>query len=372
MARRRQFGTIRQLSGGRYQVHYRDPTDDSRKPGATTFATKAEAGLWLAQLQTALTDGTHLDPKAGRVNFDEYAKSWLATKTNLRPTTEELYSYLFRVHIEPTFGRLRVDAINTPTVRAWHADLTGGRGLSQSTSAKAYRLLRQMLEAAVDDRLIRENPCRLKGAATERSDERLIPTLAEVDRLAEAIDARFRAMVWLAALAGLRRGECLGLARKHLRLDDNPPSVTVERSLIETDRHGVILQAPKTMAGNRKVALPESLAAILRTHLAHNVGSEADAFVFAMERSGRPPSDKTWKSIWGHARRTADVAYTFHDLRHHAGTLNAQAGATLKEAMARLGHASPEAALRYQHAVARRDADNASAIDVIVRAQNAG
>ena len=52
----------------------------------------------------------------------------------------------------------------------------------------------------------------------------------------------------------------------------------------------------------------------------------------------------------------AGVSCTFHDLRHVAGTLNAAAGATIKEAMARLGHASPVAALRYQHAVAARDA----------------
>jgi integrase len=40
----------------------------------------------------------------------------------------------------------------------------------------------------------------------------------------------------------------------------------------------------------------------------------------------------------------------FHDLRHTAGTLSAQAGATLKELMARIGHSTPRAAMRYQHA----------------------
>jgi hypothetical protein len=45
----------------------------------------------------------------------------------------------------------------------------------------------------------------------------------------------------------------------------------------------------------------------------------------------------------------------FHELRHTAGTLAAQTGATTKELMARLGHSSPRAALIYQHASEKRD-----------------
>ena len=67
------------------------------------------------------------------------------------------------------------------------------------------------------------------------------------------------------------------------------------------------------------------------------------------------------------ARANADVDCTFHDLRHVAGTLNAAASATIKETMARLGHSSPEAALRYQHALAQRDAEIADAVDAWLR-----
>lgn len=48
-------------------------------------------------------------------------------------------------------------------------------------------------------------------------------------------------------------------------------------------------------------------------------------------------------------------AIHLHDLRHAAGTLAAQTGATLRELQARLGHATPAAAQRYQHAATRRD-----------------
>ncbi|WP_396685204.1 tyrosine-type recombinase/integrase [Microbispora sp. KK1-11] len=45
----------------------------------------------------------------------------------------------------------------------------------------------------------------------------------------------------------------------------------------------------------------------------------------------------------------------FHDLRHVGNTLAAASGASLKELMARMGHASTRAALIYQHATRDRD-----------------
>jgi integrase len=45
----------------------------------------------------------------------------------------------------------------------------------------------------------------------------------------------------------------------------------------------------------------------------------------------------------------------FHDLRHTGAVLAAATGATLAELMARLGHSTAGAALRYQHAAAERD-----------------
>ena len=45
-----------------------------------------------------------------------------------------------------------------------------------------------------------------------------------------------------------------------------------------------------------------------------------------------------------------------HDLRHVGATLAAQAGATTKELMARIGHTTPAMAMRYQIAAQERDA----------------
>jgi integrase len=56
-------------------------------------------------------------------------------------------------------------------------------------------------------------------------------------------------------------------------------------------------------------------------------------------------------------------SFRFHDLRHTANTLTAAQGASTRELMHRIGPASSEAALRYQHATRERDAALAEALD---------
>lgn len=65
-------------------------------------------------------------------------------------------------------------------------------GVGASTVAKAYRLLRAVLNTATDDEVIVRNPCRIKGAGVEATPERPVITLAQVLALAAAMPARYR------------------------------------------------------------------------------------------------------------------------------------------------------------------------------------
>ncbi|MBM0228456.1 tyrosine-type recombinase/integrase [Micromonospora sicca] len=57
------------------------------------------------------------------------------------------------------------------------------------------------------------------------------------------------------------------------------------------------------------------------------------------------------------------AGFHFHDLRHTGNTLAASAGASTRELMHRMGHATMRAALIYQHATSERDREIAFAID---------
>jgi integrase len=366
MSKRRTFGSVRRLPSGRWQASYHHPVTHQRVSGPTTYGTKREATTWLSLAEADLVRGDDLDPNSRSRLFKPYAQEWLAGKVELRPKTVELYRMLLRTHLIPAFGDYPLVLIDRVMVRQWYVAKCDGPW-ANATVAKMYRLLRQIMQAAVDDRIIRENPCRIGGAATERSAERPIPTIDQVMQLADAIEPRYRAMVIVAAFAGLRRSECLGLARRHLSLDDAPAILQVERQNVWTDEHGYRMAPPKTNAGHRRLALPAVVVDELVHHLAGYVPSDSpDALLFTTAETGTTPTPTVWRSRWAHARKTAGVDCTFHDLRHVAGTLNAQAGATLKEAMRRLGHSSPDAALRYQHAVDERDAAIADAVGQLI------
>jgi integrase len=110
------------------------------------------------------------------------------------------------------------------------------------------------------------------------------------------------------------------------------------------------------------------LIADLDRHLAQHTEPDADAYVFTSSQ-GDPLERSNFRNrVWlpATARLGLD-GLRFHDLRHTAGTLAARTGATTKELMARLGHASPQAAMAYQHAAQDRDrliADRLAAMGV--------
>jgi integrase len=365
MAQRRGFGTVRKLPSGRYQARYTHPDTGLLVSAPTTFAAKGDASRFLSEAETDLARGELLDVASSKQLFGSYGNEWLDSRTDLRPKTMDLYRYLFESFLEPVLGRREVGKLDARAIRQWHGILHEGTQ-SDVTFAKAYRLLRQILQAAVDDRLLRSNPCTLKGAAVERSAERPIPTLEQLLALAEAIKPEYRLMVLMAGLVGLRRGECLALRVDHLEQGKDYWTVAIDASIVFV-RDKAHHQAPKTIAGVRRLALPSAVSSVAEHHLTEFSRSEPDAFLFTDQRTDSTPTMTVWRRVWANARRDAGVECTFHDLRHHAGTLTATAGASIRESMSRLGHASPAAALRYQHLAETRDAEVASAMDRLIQ-----
>src|SRR5207342_3657727 len=101
-----------------------------------------------------------------------------------------------RSHLDPAFSARSLADIKEPHVRRWRKNLLDAQ-VSAVTVAKSYRLLKAIFNTAVDDGLIRRNPCRIKGAGQERSPERPVLTVPEVYALADVVDGRYRALVLL-------------------------------------------------------------------------------------------------------------------------------------------------------------------------------
>ena len=113
---------------------------------------------------------------------------------------------------------------------------------------------------------------------------------------------------------------------------------------------------PKTKAGRRTVAIPPHVTLEVEAHLAERVGLLPTRCVFpAAEGKGYLRRSNFTRRVWKPATKKVGVSLHFHDLRHSGLTWTAATGATLAELMRRAGHASPRAALIYQHATEDRD-----------------
>ncbi|MGA5040257.1 tyrosine-type recombinase/integrase [Streptomyces olivaceoviridis] len=362
--RRREFGTVRKLASGRWQARYVGP-DGTRHKAPETFDNKTNAQDWLNLVRADIERSQWRNPDVGAVNFEKYAERWLEER-GLAPTTVDRYSGLLRLHILPTFGGKDLDEITTPSVRAWRAERRKATG--DTTVAKSYRLLKAILQTAVDDDLLPTNPCRIKGAGKEEADERPTATVEQVFDLAEAMGPRWRLMVLLGAFASLRPEELAELRRHSVGLDECSLRITQASPELTNGRR--VTGPPKTRAGKRTVYLPDFLLPELRRHLRWFAEKEPDGLLFVGEK-GAPFRRSTFGRKWRKARKKVGMAdnFRFYDLRHTGNTLAADTGAKLKDLMVRAGQSSERAQLIYQHSTAKHQRRLARGIDAEVRAQ---
>jgi integrase len=357
--RRRAFGAVRQLPSGRWQARYRDKRD--RLVAAPhTFPTKTDATRYLALVEADQLRGSFHDPKRGETPFGVWADQWLKGAT-LRPTTSDLYDYLLRRFIKPTFTDIALNDIDDALAVEWLDQLRALPSISEATVAKAYRLFARIMGAAVENRYILHTTWKVKGAGRERSPEMRFASPEQINALAAEVPPRYRALVLLAGYCGLRWGELVGL-RRH-RIDLEARTVAVVEQMTEIDGH---LQpgSPKSEAGKRVVTMPRFVANALTEHLTTWAKEGAKGLVFPTPEGGLLRRSNFRRRVWLPAVEAVGVeGLRFHDLRHSAATLAAAAGATTKELMARIGHSSYEAAIRYQHVVAERDAAIADALE---------
>jgi integrase len=360
---RRRFGSIRELPSGRHQVRYRGP-DGKLITASMTFATKTDAEKYLTRVEADQLRDQWTDPRLGKTTFAVWAERWEASTLNLRPSTRALYATLLRLHILPTFGSYPLTSIDVMAVRTWLRRMEAN-GVGTTTRVRSYQLLNRVMSSAVEARYIAANPCAIRGAAREEDQEMRIATLDQVGAITSGVPHRYKAMILVTAFGGLRWGELAGL-RRH-RIDLATGTVVVAEQLLEV--RGQFSTGPvKSRAGQRAVVLPGAVVQALAEHLARYVRRDPDALVFVGEKGARLRRSNFNRRVWAPAVTAAGVPeLRFHDLRHTAGTLATAAGASLREVMARLGHSTVAAALRYQHVMSGRDATIAQALDKLLR-----
>jgi integrase len=368
MARKRAkrgFGQTQKLPSGRWRARYTGP-DMARHSAPHTFEAREDAEAWLvAERRLATADGW-TPPKARRAaestTFGDYAESWLRRR-DLKPRTRALYRSLLDRLILPTFKDRPLAAITPRAVSEWwHDDLDPKKPTQR---AHAYQLLTAIMKTAAIEDEIAANPCRVRGGSQAKRVKQIGPaTLDELAKLVEAMPEKYRTMTLLAAWCGLRFGELAALRRSDLDLKNGV--VRVRRAVVHVGGQD-IESTPKSDAGVRDVAIPPHLIDVIRRHRDTYAQFGREGLLFPAADGESHLAGSTLHRAFRKARASAGRPdLRFHDLRHTGAVLAASTGATLAELMSRLGHSTPSAALRYQHAAEGRDKAIAKALSALV------
>ena len=196
-------------------------------------------------------------------------------------------------------------------------------------------------------RLIDNNPCRIVGAGRAKRVHKIRPaSVEELATLTAEMPERLRLMVTLASWCALRFGEAVELRRGDIDL--GAEVIRVRRAAVRT-KGAYTITTPKSDAGVRDVDIPPHIIPLIEEHLAKHVSKGRDALLFPADHGGHLQPSTLYRH-WYKARHAAGRRdLRWHDLRHSGAVLAAATGASLAELMARLGHSTPQAAMRYQH-----------------------
>jgi integrase len=326
------MASISRTKSGHWKVHYRDP---ARRQRSKTFPKKSDADRYSNTVETDKLRGDWTDPQLARTRLGDWWEQHTATRLHLRESTRARNESVGRKMVLPTFGGMQLGAIRPVAVRQWISELLKA-GYAPATIRKAYQLLSSALEAAATEGLIPRSPARDISLPRQSQPEMRFLTPQEVVSLAEAIDPRYRVMVYTAAYTGLRLGEITALRRqdvnflrRHLR---------VERTLTEVQGE-LRFADPKTEASRRTIQLPEFLVNLLAAHIAEY--PDPSGLIFSAAEGGPIRQTNFRHRFWDPAvQASVGKPCRFHDLRHtHAALLIAQ-GEHPKVIQARLGHAS--------------------------------
>ncbi len=222
-------------------------------------------------IQRDKVNGIRTDAKNVTIN-DEF-EVWKKIKRGLKENTFRNYLYMYNQFVRPDFGQLKLSKLKHSDVRRFYNTLSDERGLKISTIDNIHTVIHQVLDLAVEDEYLRNNPSdnalkELKQTHKFDSEKRKALTLKEQQVFVDFLKRSRTYSHWYPIFevmlgTGLRVGEVTGLIWDDLDFENN--MIHVNRTLVY-HAHGdngcyFGINTPKTKAGTRTVPMLESVKA---------------------------------------------------------------------------------------------------------------
>lgn len=333
------------------------------------------------EIQRDKSDG--IKAEARYVTINDLFDLWKQIKRGLKDNTFQNYQYMYNTFVRPEFGKTRVSTVKKTDVKRFYNYLADERGLQASTIDSVHTVLHQVLEMAVDDCYLRNNPSNnvlkeLKQSHVFKTEKRKALTKPQQDLLLDFLKRNHTYNHWYPVIAvmvgtGLRVGEVTGLRWCDIDLENG--MIDVNHTLIyychrdETQKNGCYfnVNTPKSEAGVRQVPMLDFVkeAFLLEKQYQEAMGVECKAtvdgytdFIF-VNRFGNVQHQGTLnKAIRRVIRDCNDEVllkkenepvllphFSCHTLRHTFTTRLCEAGVNIKVIQDTLGHADVQTTL---------------------------
>lgn len=346
---------------GRCDCSYVVVWEHRGKQYSETFRTAAEAD----EAQGARKTGERRP--ASKMRFGAYFAEWIEsyagrTARGFSETTRPEYRRPIETYALPQWAAWKLAEVEPADVR----ELFGSMRRSAQTTSQIKKLraaLSAMFATAVDDGVLRSNPCQGvriptgQGGEGPEDDRAKALTRKELALLLAGLPENWRLFFEFLTATGLRISETVGLTWEHIDLGDEP-HVKVREQLYEGRRKRL-----KSNAGRRDVPLSQGIASRLLAHRRDSYkGPKAPLFpsstgtplspanVYRRVLSPAAISVGLSEEVLKSGRTRTRSTVSFHVFRHTCASLLFEEGRNVKQVADWLGHADPGFTLRtYVH-----------------------
>ena len=349
-------------------------TDANRKRRYVYAKTLDELRYKEEQIEKDKKDG--IKAEARYTTLNDIYELWKDLKRGLKNNTFENYKYMYETFVRQQIGSKTVSSLKKSDIKRFYNYLADERHLKPATIDNIHTVLHQILDMAVDDDYLRNNPSNnvlkeLKQSHCFQTEKRRALTRPEQELLLSYLKNTPSASLWYPIFAvligtGLRVGEATGLRWCDIDLEEG--IIDVNHTLVyydhrtEGSKRGCYfnINTTKTPAGKRQVPMLDFVKEaflmekerqeLLDIHCEAVVDGYTD-FIF-LNRFGQPQHQATLnKAIRRIIRDCNDEQllkdenakvllphFSCHSLRHTFTTRMCEAGVNVKVIQDTLGH----------------------------------
>ncbi|MBO4449375.1 MAG: site-specific integrase [Clostridiales bacterium] len=306
----------------------------------------------------------------------EQVEIYVATKINIRPSTQAGYKTVINLLKNDHFGNERIDTIRISDAKLWLIKLQNQDGKGYSSIHAIRGVLKPAFQLAVDDDYIAKNPFAfdLSSVIINDSEKRECLCRKDEKRFLDFVRTdphycKYYEGIYILLNTGMRISEFCGLTVSDI--DFKKHSIRIDHQLNKGAGTGYYIQEPKTESGNRIIPMTPDVEECFRKIIENRnppykepeVGGKKGFLVF--DKDGSIVYSLHWEHYFKHICKKYNSTHrkklppiTPHVCRHTYCSNMAKSGMNPKTLQYLMGHSDISITLntythvKYEDAVA--------------------